>query len=275
MQSSASLQIVADWITNCRNITVLTGAGISAESGVPTFRRGAEAARSAAEKDEPTPLWEKYDPTELASPQGFRKHPELVWQWYDWRRRLVEGVEPNAGHLALAQIEKLIAPRPFTLITQNVDRLHHRAGSQNILELHGNITTFRCFDHGHQASEVPYKLSEPPICNADSGSASSSGCSSRLRPNVVWFGEQLDPATLEASMQAARQCDLFIVIGTSALVQPAISLPYVAQGNGAKLVEINIERTPLSDYVDVFLSGKSGSILPSIVDLAKAHGGPL
>jgi NAD-dependent deacetylase len=242
---------------------------------VPTFRRGAEAARSAAEKDEPAPFWEKYDPTELASPQGFLKKPELVWQWYDWRRRLVEGVEPNAGHLALAQIEKLIAPRPFTLITQNVDRLHHRAGSQNILELHGNIISFRCFDHGHQASEVPYKLSEPPICNADSGSASSSSCSSKLRPNVVWFGEQLAPTTLAASMQAARQCDLFIVIGTSALVQPAISLPYVAEGNGAKLVEINIERTPLSDHVDIFLSGKSGSILPSIVDLAKAHGGPL
>ena len=267
---SASLQIVADWITNCRHITVLTGAGISAESGVPTFRRGAEAALASA-KDEPAPLWEKYDPTELACAEGFLKRPELVWQWYDWRRRLVEGVEPNAGHLALAQIEKLIAPRPFTLITQNVDRLHHRAGSQNILELHGNIITFRCFDHGHQASEVPYKLSEPPICNADA----DRGCSSKLRPNVVWFGEQLDPTTLEASMQAARQCDLFIVIGTSALVQPAISLPYVAEGNGAKLVEINIERTPLSDHVDVFLPGKSGSVLPSIVDLAKAHGGAL
>lgn len=275
MQSSASLQIVADWITNCRKIVVLTGAGISAESGVPTFRRGSEAARSAAEKDEPTPLWEKYDPTELACAQGFLKHPELVWQWYDWRRRLVEGVEPNAGHLALAQIEKLIAPRAFTLITQNVDRLHHRAGSQNILELHGNILTFRCFDHGHQASDVPYNLMEPPVCNADSGSASSSSCSSKLRPNVVWFGESLDPTTLEDSMKAARQCDLFIAIGTSALVQPAASLPYMAQDHGAKLVEINLERTPLSESVDVFLSGKSGNILPSIVDLAKAHGSAL
>ncbi|MFA6209496.1 MAG: Sir2 family NAD-dependent protein deacetylase [Candidatus Obscuribacterales bacterium] len=273
--TAAHLQIVVDWIKNCRSIAVLTGAGISAESGVPTFRRSAEDAHSAAKKDEPTPLWEKYDPTELACAQGFLKKPELVWQWYDWRRQLVEGVEPNAGHLALAQIEKLIAPRPLTIITQNVDRLHHRAGSQNILELHGNIVSFRCFDHGHQASEVPYKLSEPPICNADSGTASSSGCSSKLRPNVVWFGESLNPTTLEASMQAARQCDLFIVIGTSALVQPAISLPYAAQGNGAKLVDINIERTPFSNHADVFLPGKSGTVLPAIVDLAKAHGGAL
>jgi len=275
MQSSASLQIVVDWIKNCRSIAVLTGAGISAESGVPTFRRSAEDARTAAAKAEPTPLWEKYDPTELACAEGFLKNPELVWQWYDWRRQLVEGVEPNAGHLALAQIEKLIAPRPLTIITQNVDRLHQRAGSQNILELHGNIVSFRCFDHGHQASEVPYRLSEPPICNADSGTASSSGCSSKLRPNVVWFGESLNPTTLEASMQAARQCDVFIVIGTSALVQPAISLPYAAQGNGAKLVDINIERTPFSNHADVFLPGKSGTVLPAIVDLAKAHGGAL
>jgi NAD-dependent deacetylase len=268
MQSSASLQIVADWITNCRKIVVLTGAGISAESGVPTFRRGSEDARSTAKKDEPTPLWEKYDPSELACARGFLKNPELVWQWYDWRRRLVEGVEPNAGHLALAQIEKLIAPRSFTLITQNVDRLHHRAGSDNIIEVHGNILTFRCFDHGHQASDVAYDSSEPPLCNPPH-------CSSKLRPNVVWFGESLEPEVLASAMKAARQCDLFIAIGTSALVQPAASLPYIAQDHGAKLVEINLERTPLSESVDVFLSGKSGSILPSIVDLAKAHGSAL
>src|SRR3990167_5113572 len=135
--SSSHLQIVADYIRNCRRLTVLTGAGISAESGVPTFR-SSQSRSGAASANSPTPLWEKYDPSELACAQGFRKDPELVWQWYDWRRQLVEGVEPNAGHLALAQIEKLIAPRSFTLITQNVDRLHHRAGSQNIVEVHGN-----------------------------------------------------------------------------------------------------------------------------------------
>lgn len=279
--SSSHFQIVADYIRNCRRLTVLTGAGISAESGVPTFRSsqsrssqgGASVlAASGASQDEnsPTPLWEKYDPSELACAQGFRKHPELVWQWYDWRRRLVAGVEPNAGHLALAQIEKLIAPRPFTLITQNVDRLHHRAGSENIVEVHGNILTFRCFDHGHQASDVPYNLMEPPVCNSDSagsGSTSCASCSSKLRPNVVWFGESLDPEVLASAMKAARQCDLFIAIGTSALVQPAASLPYVAQDHGAKLVEINLERTPLSDSVDVFLSGKSGAVLPALLSL--------
>ncbi len=270
MKLSSSLQIIADWIVNCRSLTVLTGAGISAESGVPTFRRSPEAERT---QDAPTatPLWEKYDPSELACAQGFLKDPQLVWQWYDWRRRLVESVEPNAGHLALADLEKLLAPCKLTVITQNVDRLHQRAGSQNIVEVHGNILTFRCFDHGHQASEVAYNLNEPPLCNADS----KRGCSSKLRPNVVWFGESLDPDALEAAMEAARRCDLFIAIGTSALVQPAASLPYVAQSNGAKLVEINLERTSLSDSADLFLPGKSGSILPSIVDLAKAHGGAL
>ena len=238
---------------------MLTGAGVSAESGVPTFR----SSGSPRAENEPTPLWEKYDPHELACAEGFLKRPEVVWQWYDWRRRLVESVEPNAGHLALVELETLIVPRSLTVITQNVDRLHQRAGSQNIIELHGNILTFRCFDHGHQAGDVPYNLSAPPTCGET--------CGSKLRPNVVWFGESLDPDCMEDALNAARRCDLFIVIGTSAVVQPAISLAYASQGNGAKLVEINLERTMLSNHADLVLLGKSGSVLPSLLALVNTN----
>ncbi len=261
---NVTLELVADYIANSRKIAVLTGAGTSAESGVPTFR--AQGQNKSAQ----APLWEKYDPSELASPSGFKRHPDLVWQWYDWRRNLVESVSPNAGHHALAALEKLYHPQPrtFTLITQNVDRLHHRAKSQNILEMHGNIVSFRCFDHGHQAGEVERSLPSPPLCN-------DGQCHSKLRPNVVWFGESLDSAVLDAAMAAARQCDVFIAIGTSALVQPAASLPYIAREHGAKLVEINLERTALSENVDAFLQGRSGDVLPSLVDLVKAHPRPV
>ncbi len=259
---NVTLELVADYIANSRKIAVLTGAGISAESGVPTFRAHGQSKSAQA------PLWEKYDPSELASASGFKRHPDLVWQWYDWRRNLVENVSPNAGHHALATLEKLHAPRTFTLITQNVDRLHHRAESQNILEMHGNIVSFRCFDHHHQAAEVERNLQSPPRCN-------DGQCHSKLRPNVVWFGESLNPAVLNAAMAAARQCDLFLAIGTSALVQPAASLPYIAREQGAKLVEINLERTALSENVDAFLQGRSGDVLPSLVDLVKAHPRPV
>jgi len=256
--------MVANWLLNCRKVAVLTGAGISAESGVPTFRAHGQSSNSAE-----APLWEKYDPAILASASGFKKHADMVWQWYDWRRCLVESVSPNAGHTALAELESLLAPRSLTVITQNVDRLHHRGGSRNIIELHGNIVTFRCFDHDHQAGDqVERKLASPPICN-------QGHCHSKLRPNVVWFGEALDPAVLKTAMSAARQCDLFLSIGTSALVQPAASLPYIAKEHGAKLVEINLEPTTLSENVDAFLSGRSGDVLPALVDLVKADSGPV
>jgi len=259
---NVTIELVADWISNSRKVAVLTGAGISAESGVPTFRAHGQTNSAQA------PLWEKFDPAELASARGFKKHPDLVWQWYDWRRRLVEDVEPNQGHRALANLEELLAPRSFTLITQNVDRLHNRAKSQNILEVHGNIVSFRCFDHAHQAGEVPRNLKAPPLCNEGQ-------CHSKLRPNVVWFGEALDEVVLKSAMAAARQCDVFLAIGTSALVQPAASLPYIAREHGAKLVEINLERTPLSENVDAFLQGRSGDVLPSLVDLVKAYPRPV
>jgi len=241
----ALLRQVASYIKGCKRLVVLTGAGVSKESGIPTFR------------DKLTGLWEGYDPQQLATPQGFLKDPPLVWKWYDWRRKLVNEVSPNPGHEAIAQLETML---PTTVVTQNVDRLHHRAGSKNVLELHGNIVTFRCFERGHQATEVESGLEAPPLCQ----------CGSLLRPNVVWFGEALPQAVLADASKAARECDLMLVIGTSALVQPAASLPYIALDSGAKVVEINPNETPLSDDATVFLSGASGEVMPQLVRLLHA-----
>lgn len=263
MSDKISIDLVRQWLQESKRVAVLTGAGISAESGVPTFRKPdarkptSYKQASGAQASEDVYLWDKYDPAELASRSGFKKNPELVWQWYDYRRCLVERVEPNAGHIALVQLEKEIAAREgrMTLITQNVDRLHQRAGSENILEVHGNILTFRCFDHGHFASDVERGLKAPPVCD----------CSSLLRPNVVWFGEALDKDVLDAAMSSAERCRLFLAIGTSALVQPAASLPFIARERGAKLVEVNLEETPLTNSVDVFLKGSAGEILPRLL----------
>lgn len=240
------LKQVAGYIKGCRRLVILTGAGVSKESGIPTFR------------DKLTGLWEGYDPTQLATPEGFLKDPPLVWRWYDWRRKLVSDAQPNAGHLAIAQLEQKMST---TVITQNVDQLHQRAGSRNVLELHGNILTFRCFDRGHQAdAEVIAGLESPPLCQ----------CGSPLRPNVVWFGEALPRAVLAEANIATSNCDLMLVVGTSALVQPAASLPYLALDRGAKVVEINPNETPLSDDASVFLKGASGEVMPQLVSLLHA-----
>ncbi len=235
------LKQVADYLRSCRRLAVLTGAGVSKESGIPTFR------------DKLTGLWEGYDPTQLATPEGFLKDPPLVWKWYDWRRGIVSQAQPNPGHLAIAELEKRMRT---VVITQNVDRLHQRAGSKNVLELHGNILTYRCFDRGHQfEGEVESGLASPPLCS----------CGSPLRPNVVWFGEALPKFVLNEANIAVRDCDLILVIGTSALVQPAASLPYIARDKGAKVVEINPNETPLSEDADVFLKGASGEVMPQLV----------
>lgn len=245
-----ALALVAGWLKNSRS-AALTGAGISKESGIPTFR----------DRDKQTGLWEKYDPSELATPGAFTRNPALVWQWYDYRRKMVTEAAPNAGHQALVELEKFC--RQLTVITQNVDRLHLRAGTAKLLELHGNILTFRCFNRGHQADEVPLGLSEPPACNHDN-------CRSLLRPNVVWFGESLPPDTLAAATREAAASEVFLIIGTSGLVQPAASLPFSAARAGAKLVEINPGETPLTDQVDVFLKGTAGKILPALIAHLKA-----
>src|SRR5215208_2184945 len=223
-------------------IAVLTGAGVSQESGLRTFR------------DAQTGLWAQYKPTELASPEAFQRDPKLVWDWYAWRREAVKGVRPNRGHYALVEIEKRIPQ--FTLITQNVDNLHRFAGSQNVLELHGNIQRVRCADC-YTFTEIWDDYSESvPRCKE---------CDGLLRPDVVWFGESLPRAQLEAAVTAARSCDIFFSIGTSGVVQPAASLGFAAHNRVAVVVEINAEPTPLTPKANFTLQGKSGEILPALV----------
>jgi NAD-dependent deacetylase len=225
-----------------QHVAVLTGAGISAESGVPTFREAQ------------TGLWAKYNPEELATPQAFQRNPHLVWEWYEWRRELVARVEPNPGHLALAELEQHVPL--LTLITQNVDGLHQRAGSQNIVELHGNIHRTICFEERTVVEAWSETTEVPPRCPR---------CGGLLRPDVVWFGESLPQEALVVAFMAAEQCDLFLSIGTSALVQPAASLPLVALEQGTVVVEINPDTTPLTPRVTHALRGPAGQVLPALV----------
>lgn len=231
-----------DALRRARHVAALTGAGISAESGVPTFR------------DAQTGLWAQYHPEDLATPQAFRRDPKLVWDWYEWRRELVRQAAPNAGHVALARLEDRV-PR-VSVITQNVDGLHHRAGSTRVIELHGNIQRTICFECGRRVESWAGDERRPPHCPA---------CDGRLRPDVVWFGEMLPRAALAAAYEAAQHCDLFFSIGTSGLVEPAASLPFEALRAGAVVVEINPQATPLSNHATYVLRGPSGVILPALL----------
>jgi len=227
-----------------RQVTVLTGSGISAESGVPTFR------------DAQTGLWSNFRPEDLATPEAFQRNPKLVWEWYAWRRELVAKVLPNPGHHALVEIERRL-PR-FTLITQNVDSLHQRAGSRNVIELHGNISRTKCFEEDKIVNEWQESGDVPPRCPS---------CGGRLRPDVVWFGEMLPPDAIERAFAVSRSCDLFLSIGTSTLVHPAAGLPFEALQHGATVVEINPDATPLTLRATFALRSASGVILPELVRL--------
>jgi NAD-dependent deacetylase len=227
-------------LRDARGVVALTGSGISAESGVPTFREAQ------------TGLWERYDPQQLATPEAFARDPRLVWEWYEWRRRLVAVAEPNAGHSALAELERRVPS--FTLVTQNVDGLHERAGSRNVIELHGNILRSKCSREDRVVE--PGVLEVPPRCPQ---------CGAFLRPDVVWFGEMLPLGAFEAASEAARRCDVFLSIGTSSLVYPAAALPYEAVESGATLVEINPNPTPLTPHADYALHGKAGEVLPQLL----------
>jgi NAD-dependent deacetylase len=223
-------------------VVALTGSGISAESGVPTFREAQ------------TGLWERYDPQELATPEAFARDPHLVWEWYEWRRNLVAKAEPNPGHRALAELERRIPG--FTLVTQNVDGLHQRAGIRDAIELHSNILRSKCSLEDEVVQPEEYDDSLPPRC---------ARCGAFLRPDVVWFGEMLPAGALEAASEAARECELFLSIGTSGLVYPAAALPYEALENGATLVEVNPSETPLTPHADYSLRGPAGEVLPKLL----------
>jgi len=228
------------------SVVAFTGAGMSAESGVPTFR-GEDG------------IWKKFKPEELASFDAFIRNPEVVWEWYKYRKQLLLSVQPNPGHFALAEMEKIFPQ--FTVITQNIDNLHRRAGSGTVYELHGNIERNYCIGCGMKYSneEIP-SLDRAPRC---------AQCSGLIRPDVVWFGELLPVEEWNASVAAAERADIFFSIGTSAVVYPAASLPVSAKHAGAYVVEINIEPTELSHQMDEVLLGKSGDLLPRLVDVLK------
>jgi NAD-dependent deacetylase len=229
-------------LRNSPRVATLTGAGVSQESGLHTFRDGMDG------------LWEQYRPEDLATPEAFERNPELVWEFYSMRRLKAGEVNPNPGHLALAEMERRMPC--FSLITQNVDGLHQRAGSRYVIELHGNITRARC-TAGCGAftrwEETPTGVPNCPNCGA------------KLRPDVIWFGEMIPTDELSKAMQVAQTCTVFFSIGTSGVVQPAATLPLVAKEAGALLVEINTEETQLTPFVDYYFQGKSGKILPELV----------
>ncbi len=230
-----------------KKVTVLTGAGISAESGVPTFR------------DAQTGLWAKFSPEELATPRAFRRNPRLVWEWYAWRRERVGRVQPNPAHLALVEMQNLF-PR-FHLITQNVDGLHQRAGSRNVIELHGNITRTKCSEEGTIVSSWKDTGDVPPKCPV---------CGGLLRPDVVWFEEPMPEEEMQQAMTASTHCDFFFSIGTSTVVYPAAALPSEALRSGATVVEINPQPTPFTPQAHFVLAGTAVVVLPGLVKAAKA-----
>jgi NAD-dependent deacetylase len=237
-------QQLSDLLKSTHSICVLTGAGISAESGVGTFRG-------------PDGLWAKFKPEELANFDAFLRNPVLIWEWYTYRKTVIHQAKPNPAHYALVTMEKHV--RDFTLVTQNVDNLHMRAGTKKLLEVHGNIERSYCVDCGTFSEEIVLaKKGEAPTCGA---------CGGFLRPDVVWFGEILPQLVLQEAFQAAERCEVFLCVGTSGLVYPAAGLPLVAREHGAYVVEINTEGTDLSHRCSEVLLEKAGEILPILADI--------
>ena len=232
-----------DKIKNANHIVFFSGAGMSAESGIATFRG----------KDG---IWNKFKPEELANFNAFMKNPDMVWEWYNYRRDIVRHSQPNPGHIAIAEFQKYI-PK-VTVITQNVDNLHYRAGSKNIFELHGNIERNYCTQCGKFYNDID-ELLKIPKCK----------CGGLIRPDVVWFGEYLPEDQFKGAEEASLECDIFFVIGTSAVVYPAASLIYTAKQSSAFIIEVNIEKTEIGSFADRTLIGKAGIILPSILEKIK------
>ncbi len=245
MADEAQLRHAAELLAASQRPAAFTGAGISAESGIPTYR-------------DLGGLWQQYSIEEVATPQGFERDPRKVWEFYNARRNQLWEIEPNRGHYALAELQELFPD--FVIITQNVDRLHQKAGSKRVIELHGNLHEVRCVDCGATFDKVGESLDPLPRCER---------CSGLLRPNVVWFGEPLPEEAWKAATETVRRCDCLLVVGTSAQVYPAASLVDMARASGARVLEFNLDRTPVSDVADVALSGKAGELLPQVVTLCR------
>jgi len=232
-------------LAKCRLVVVLTGAGVSKESGIPTFRDAQEG------------LWAQYDPMMLATEAGYLANPALVWQWYDYRFGMVEAAQPNPGHRAIAEIERLLPQ--VVVVTQNIDGLHQAAGSTDVVELHGSIRRFKCLTGRHTGFTRPdfaVQAEVPPRCPR---------CGDMLRPDVVWFGELLPGEVINRAYDLADACDAMLVVGTSGVVQPAASLPYIARHAGAAVIDVNPERDELADAAEWFLEGRGGEILPRLL----------
>ncbi len=227
-------------LKNAKKLFVLTGAGISAESGIPTFRG----------KDG---LWKNFSATDLATPEAFERNPELVWEWYRWRQEIISKAEPNSAHWVLVELENYF--EKFLLLTQNVDNLHQRAGSKNVLELHGNIFRTRCLKCGRIDRIENARIEKMPYCR----------CGGLLRPDVVWFGEAIPQDVWQKSIEFLISADVAIICGTSGVVWPAAGVPEIARNYGVKTIEINIEPTPITPIMDLSIIGPAAKILPEIV----------
>ncbi len=249
MTNSDPIQQAAGLLRSAHRVVVLTGAGVSKESGVPTFRDAQDG------------LWAQYDPQELATASAFLRNPKLVWDWYEYRRSMVRTAHPNPGHYALTQLARRFSD--FTLITQNVDDLHERAGSTNVIHLHGNIAQSKCFKNCQgdptlvDVTMLPDMQASPPRCPH---------CGQFVRPDVVWFGEMLPQDALAMAMQASRSAEVMLVVGTSGIVTPAAALPELSRDHGAQVIEINPDETPISRVAHLRMVGRSSEMLPQLVE---------
>jgi NAD-dependent deacetylase len=237
-------------LVSARRVVVSTGAGMSAESGIPTFRDALDG------------LWSRFDPAQLATEEGFRADPRRVWSWYAWRRARIAACAPHAGHFAVAELQRLLPH--VSLVTQNVDGLHAAAGASEVVELHGSIRRLRCLDAAH-----PYDGDVPSTAAAERGEETPPPCprcGSPLRPCVVWFGEMLPADAVERAWAAAEACDALLLVGTSGTVWPAAELPLVAKRGGARVIEVNPQRSELTSVADVYVQGAAGQVLPRLVE---------
>lgn len=252
MEQDERFERAARWIADAERVTVSTGAGMSRESGIPTFRDAMEG------------LWADYDPQLLATEAGFRANPERVWSWYAWRRRRVAQARPHAGYHALVEMEALVPE--LVVVTQNVDGLHAAAGSRDVVELHGSIVRAKCLDEEHPFTGTldegdDDEEVEPPPCPE---------CGSPLRPDVVWFGEHLPADALLRAQRLARTSDVLLVVGTSGTVWPAAELPMLARRAGRRVVEVNAAPSDVTHAADVFLRGPAGEVLPALAARVRA-----